>query len=412
MSSENNIFELHPWIDMEFVQMLVRKSDCDKNLTVTSFRAEKGVHDGKNFSSSAIRLHVNIFPVNDHSIMSRVYFLKVCLQTEDFAKACEECLYYEKEIEVYTEIIPAVERLLHSIEAPARFTAKCFYTDAERGILAFEDLSVGNFVSVQPADGMDKEHLKLSLSTLAKWHATTAVLLLTRPELFDWTTRVMYKNATTVRRFFENIAKTVSMAARNWSGFEKIAEKLINVPSHVYDNIYKEYLPTENGFNVLLHGDMWSNNIMFHYENGRPTDIRIVDFALCKHTNPSYDLSLLLYGSSQSQSIGQADRERLIRFYHTELIKVLEKLQYPKTLPTLIDIQTLVFRFDLYNVLIVLFVIGLRYTDESFDGGFMELSENAQNTNGKATQLYSHPKCIEELQYILEMFDRRGYFDF
>lgn len=89
----------------------------------------------------------------------------------------------------------------------------------------------------------------------------------------------MYKNAQTVQRFFKNIAKTVSAAAKTWSGFEEIAEKLINVPSQVYDNIYKDYLPTENGFNVLLHGDMWSNNIMFHYEqNGGPTDIRIVIF--------------------------------------------------------------------------------------------------------------------------------------
>lgn len=133
---------------------------------------------------------------------------------------------------------------------------------------------------------------------------------------------------------------------------------------------------------------------------------------MCKHTNPSYDLALLLYGSSQSQSIGQADRERLIQFYHTELINLLEKLQYPKYLPTLIDIQTLVFRFDLYNVLVVLFVIGLRYVDKSFDGGFMELSENAQNTEEQPTQMYVHPKCIEELKYTLDMFDRRGYFDF
>lgn len=137
-----------------------------------------------------------------------------------------------------------------------------------------------------------------------------------------------------------------------------------------------------------------------------------VDFALCKHTNPSYDVALLLYGSSQSQSIGQADRERLIQFYHTELITLLVKLQYPNSLPTLVDIQTLVFRFDLYNVLVVLFVIGLRYMDTSFDGGFMELSECAQNVNDTPAQMYSHPKCIDELKYILDMFDRRGYLDF
>lgn len=137
-----------------------------------------------------------------------------------------------------------------------------------------------------------------------------------------------------------------------------------------------------------------------------------VDFALCKHTNPSYDLALLLYGSAQSKSISQADRERLIRFYYIELIRLLEKLKYPKELPTLIDIQTTVFRLDLYNVLIVLFVIGLRYVDESFDGGFMELTENARGGEEKTHRMYSHPKCIEDLQYLLDVFDRRGYFDY
>lgn len=104
-------------------------------------------------------------------------------------------------------------------------------------------------------------------------------VIIQRPELFEWNTRIMYKNAKTIEGFFRNIAKTVSSAAKNWNGFEKIAEKLVNIPSHVYDNMYKEYLPTKNGFNVLLHGDMWSNNILFQYDqHGKPTDIRLVNF--------------------------------------------------------------------------------------------------------------------------------------
>ncbi len=126
MSLKNSILELYPWIDLNFVQTLVNKSDYDKNLIVTSFRVEKGVHDGKNFSSNAVRLFVNVSnqPADNQSNILRVYFLKICLQTEDFMKACEECLYYEKEIEVYNDIVPAVEELLQSIDVPAGFTAK------------------------------------------------------------------------------------------------------------------------------------------------------------------------------------------------------------------------------------------------------------------------------------------------
>lgn len=124
MSLKNSILELYPWIDLDFVQTLVNKSDYGKDLIVKSFRAEKGVEDGKNFSSSTIRLCVNLLPTNNQSDVLRKYFLKVCLQTEEFAKACEECLYYEKEIEVYNEILPAAEELLQSINTPAQLAAK------------------------------------------------------------------------------------------------------------------------------------------------------------------------------------------------------------------------------------------------------------------------------------------------
>lgn len=94
-----------------------------------------------------------------------------------------------------------------------------------------------------------------------------------------------YKNGVIVRKFFEDIAKTVSSTAKNWPGYERIAEKIANIPKHAYDNVYKWYLPTEGAFNTLAHGDMWSNNIMFcHDQSGIPTDIRFVSSALLRFT--------------------------------------------------------------------------------------------------------------------------------
>lgn len=51
--------------------------------------------------------------------------------------------------------------------------------DVEKRMLVFEDLRVQQFKSVDKTLGLDMEHLKLSLLTLAKWHAGTATLLLT-----------------------------------------------------------------------------------------------------------------------------------------------------------------------------------------------------------------------------------------
>lgn len=123
--SSKAILESHPWINLDFVQKLVNNSN--ENSIVNSFFVEKGVGDGKNFSSHTIRLIVYLVPNNNPSKeikQQKVYFLKICLQTEEFLKACEESFYYEKESEIYNTIIPAVEKLLKSIELPTQIAPK------------------------------------------------------------------------------------------------------------------------------------------------------------------------------------------------------------------------------------------------------------------------------------------------
>lgn len=115
----------------------------------------------------------------------------------------------------------------------------------------------------------------------------------------------------------------------------------------------------------------------------------------------------LLYGSA-SPSIKQREREHLIKYYHSELTQFLKQLHFPGKLPTLFDIQLAVFEVDLYNALIVLFIFGLRHVNQCFDGGFLEV---ATDDDTGSSQLYSHPQCTEQLKYLLDLFDRRGYFD-
>lgn len=90
----------------------------------------------------------------------------------------------------------------------------------------------------------------------------------------------------------------------------------------------------------------------------------------------------------------------------------LKLLHFPGTIPTLYDTQLTFFRVDVYSALIALFIVGLRYVNKFHDGGFIDIA-NDENESGKETdKLYTHPDCIQQLQYLLDIFDRRGYFDF
>lgn len=91
-------------------------------------------------------------------------------------------------------------------------------------------------------------------------------------------------------------------------------------------------------------------------------------------------------------------------------MKYLELLKFPGKIPTLLDIQLACFRVDIYSALIILFIVGLRYVTKFHDGGFIDVvNDDGSDKSGK---LFSHPECIEQLKYTLDIFDRRGYFDF
>lgn len=93
----------------------------------------------------------------------------------------------------------------------------------------------------------------------------------------------MYVNSKTVESFFRNIATGISSLIKKWEGFQRIAEKLENLPDRAYAEVYKEYMAPEDGFNVLTHADLWINNIMFRYHGeNRALDSRWVNFIYLK----------------------------------------------------------------------------------------------------------------------------------
>lgn len=117
MSTHNNVLELFPWITSNFVQSLIENSEANKNVILESFNAQKCFNDGENFSSYMIGLRVvfNNKNENEGNEYQRDFLLKIAIQTKDYIQICEECLIYEREIEAYTKILPAVDKLLESV---------------------------------------------------------------------------------------------------------------------------------------------------------------------------------------------------------------------------------------------------------------------------------------------------------
>lgn len=99
-----------PWLTNEFVQKLLENSENDKNVLLESFQGQNACLDGENFSSLMFRLEVK-FKCNE-VLKHKMFIIKKAHESKDFQKISEETAIIEKEIEVYTKILPEVETLL------------------------------------------------------------------------------------------------------------------------------------------------------------------------------------------------------------------------------------------------------------------------------------------------------------
>lgn len=107
----------------------------------------------------------------------------------------------------------------------------------------------------------------------------------------------------------------------------------------VFDLQMNIYEPNPDEFNVVLHGDLWANNIMFqHDENGKPKDILFVDLQGSRYGSPVQDLIYFIVTSTE-YSIKLKEFDYMIKYYHQELVKNLKLLKYPKAPPKLMDLH-------------------------------------------------------------------------
>lgn len=122
MSTQCDYSKKFPWINNEFVQNLIEKTTNDKNVILKSFFTENALRGGENFSSYMLRLKASFHHRNEEK--EQIFILKIGQDFEEFAVVCEESALFEKEIEIYTKILPELENLLQSIGQHCQFAPR------------------------------------------------------------------------------------------------------------------------------------------------------------------------------------------------------------------------------------------------------------------------------------------------
>lgn len=155
---------------------------------------------------------------------------------------------------------------------------RCFSSVVESSLI-LEDLNEIGFKNIARRDGLSIRQLQNSLEKLAKWHAATAKVFQANDKENDLflIPHVRIDGSKFYRVMFEN---ALSNCCDIFNGNELI-EKLMPIKSKIFEKCCDAVRRNENDFNVLTHGDLWSNNILFN-QNDEPLFVSIHSFSVNK----------------------------------------------------------------------------------------------------------------------------------
>lgn len=106
----------------------------------------------------------------------------------------------------------------------------------------------------------------------------------------------------------------------------------------LYSIMTKHVKNSSENWKVVCHGDLWINNLMFHYQDGKVNNVKLVDLQTIRYTNLTCDILMLLYSSTEG-AMRSKHMDQLIEIYHESLISslrdYLENKSYRQELATL-----------------------------------------------------------------------------
>lgn len=97
--------------------------------------------------------------------------------------------------------------------------------------------------------------------------------------------------------------------------------------------------PMRCGFQILNHGDIWLNNMMFKSDKeNHPLDVSLIDFQVPFWGSPAADILYFLL-TSVADNIKVVHFDDFIEFYHEQLTLALKSLHFDQHIPTLSEIH-------------------------------------------------------------------------
>lgn len=233
---------------------------------------------------------------------------------------------FKKEVALYTTVFPEV---LDGTEN--RCIPECFL-GLEDDVIVLEDMAHSGYVMTDKANPFDLEHSRVLMKTLARFHAKSVIF----EQQYNKNLRDEFPHCMQETLWPERDGRAKAMFDAAVKGIVSMID-LVTELDEEQRGAFKDTVvelcanhtgklsPSEKHKNVLCHGDLWANNILYKYDNeGRPVECCLIDFQLARYNPPAHDILCFLQFTT-SRKLREEHSEELFRTYHDSMAQALKK---------------------------------------------------------------------------------------
>uniref|UniRef100_A0A1B6HMW0 CHK kinase-like domain-containing protein n=1 Tax=Homalodisca liturata TaxID=320908 RepID=A0A1B6HMW0_9HEMI len=393
------------WLNEAFLtKVLQGGEDKEPKITVLSFSAKPAIAAGDNFSSYLFRVLVHYRVGSSTQEESKSLIVKLPVKEGLIFEIAGQTQFYNKEDVYYGELL---EKMINKINW--QFTAKSFYSPIE-GVIVLEDLKPDYFVA-DKIKQLDLAHSKLVFITLAKFHAAAVAIYHENPKLIEAVGgECFYVEGGPLQKWIEFGCKALGENLNEVDGCKEYADFFLSRADNIWKLAEEGVKPKPGRFNVLLHGDVWVNNMMFKYNtNKEPIDVKLLDFQISRYATPVLDLIYFMY-TSANDDVRDNHQLELFELYVKTLNEGLEQVGCKERL-TIEEIKEDIKASTAWFITIVAFAVTPITVHGTEDGESFEGITTEKIVAGKCDPIFKRMYNCKRVKEIIPVLVRQ-YFKF
>uniref|UniRef100_A0A1B6EWP8 CHK kinase-like domain-containing protein n=1 Tax=Cuerna arida TaxID=1464854 RepID=A0A1B6EWP8_9HEMI len=313
------------WLNEDFLAAALQGGiDQQPKVSIVSFKvAPSTCLEG--YSSDIHRVKVNYKLQNSTQEHSKSLVIKVP-DVSGLIYNVVGPIIIEKELLCYNVLLPKIMKKVNFRFAPIA------YKSTIDKVIVMEDLRTDYCIANKDKQ-LDFEHCKLVVATMAKYHASTVALYCENTDLIEFVGREgFFPEGGPLRGWVELGTRTMGEVLKKMEGCERYADFFLSRVDTVWDELVDCLKPKAGRMNVLNHGDLWTNNLFFKYnEEGKVAEVKFIDYQVSRYCLSATDLVYFVYSSAQHE-VREHRQKELYGHYLEVLNGTLEQLECPERL--------------------------------------------------------------------------------